>query len=81
MVESKEPEHVSGVSGLTKEEEQAELDACFDDEAIDAFCNTIDDALDSVIGAKVTDHAFLCSVLAEAVKVPAEKEEFVANLM
>ena len=39
--------------------EMDELEAMFDDEAIDAFCEGIDSALDEVMGPKVTEYQFL----------------------
>lgn len=53
----------------------------FDDEAIEAFCAVIDDALDEVMGSKVTDYDFLVNVLNEAMKSKATQDDFAASLM
>lgn len=60
---------------------EGDLDALLDDEAIEAFCQGIDGALDEVMGSKVSDYEFLMRVLTDAMVNPATKEDFVANLM
>lgn len=45
---------------------EEDLDELFDDDAIDAFCAGIDNALDEVMGPKVSDYDFLVKVITEA---------------
>ena len=66
---------------MVEANEECDLDALLDDEAIEAFCQGIDGALDEVMGSKVSDYQFLVRVLTEAMATPATKEDFVANLM
>ena len=46
------------------------MDAMFDDEAIEAFCQSVDNALSEVMGPKVTDYEFLVRVLTDAIQTP-----------
>ena len=58
-----------------------DVEDLFDDEAIEAFCLGIDNALDEVMGSKVTDYDFLVKVLNEAMTSKASQDDFVASLM
>lgn len=63
------------------EEREPEIDGLLDDAAIEAFCNGIDEALDDVMGPKVTDYDFLVGVITAAAGNKKEMDDLVASLM